>query len=184
MKLIYTFIILAFLSSCANPTNSKRAKKVQKFNFEIISHGFLIKNHPYSNTHTTLDYFVKVKVVNKSGYKLSNYNFYNKIKIVFPKSTFDDYTNSIKDDQYNPPWLPNDTAEFDFDFGNWNPGILEYKPDTVSLFLYISADDLINNSIDETHAYDIMSDWIRFQSKYKNDELPAIVSSVGSIRVI
>jgi len=176
MKLIYLFLFIIFLFSCGNPESSEQEKSTekepsttQKLNIEvaeIISHGFYI-NKFYNH----LDYSIKVKLINKSGYKLTGLGLYNKINVIFPKKSEYLNSNTIKDGQFNPPWLPNDTLEFDFDITNINPDYLDYNPDTVNLFMKAHAFDIIGNEFNETYAiYDIMDDWISFQKTYKNKQ--------------
>lgn len=175
MKPIYTFIFLTFLFSCGNPVSSEKeedkvSNEVQNFNFEVVdvaNHAFYITRN---NRNDWLGYSFKAKLINKSGCKLTGFTFYNSIDLVFPNKTFVFTGENLKDGQYNPPWLPNDTVEFDFSFDSWvTPEHLEYNPDTVFLYIKIDARDIIGNKFYEKFAiYDIMEDWVDIQSTYKN----------------
>jgi|AntAceMinimDraft_15_1070371.scaffolds.fasta_scaffold91815_2 hypothetical protein len=176
MKSIYLSLFIIFLFSCGNPESSEKEKTTetkpsttQKLNIEvaeIISHGFYI-NKFYNH----LDYNIKVKLINKSGYKLTQVVLYNKINISFPKKPLNLTGGSNRSSQFDPPWLPNDTINFDFDLTNINPDYLDYNPDTVNLFMEARGNDIIGNDFSETYAiYNIMDDWAGFQKTYKNKQ--------------
>jgi len=176
MKSIYLSLFIIFLFSCGNPESSEKEKstekkhsKTQKLNIEvaeIISHGFYI-NKFYDH----LDYSIKVKLINKSDYKLTQVRLYNKINIIFPNKSLYIDANSYESNQQKPQWLPNDTINFDFDLTYIDPDYLEYNPDTVKLFMEVSANDIIGNNFSETYAiYNIMDDWTDFQKTYKSKQ--------------
>jgi hypothetical protein len=177
MRSIYLFAVTVFLFSCASPINSEKeevnkSNEVQKFNFEIvdvINHSFHV-NRNLQNEF--LGYTFSAKIVNKSGCKLSGFSFSNSIDLIFPKKTYNFWLESLKDGQYNPPWLANDTLEFDFSFDSWvTPEHLEYNPDTVFLYLELQAQDIIGNVFSEQFAiYDIMGDWVDVQSAQRNEK--------------
>jgi hypothetical protein len=180
MKSIYLSLFIIFLFSCGNPVSSEKEKvkesnEVQKFNFEVVdvvNHTFYITHNYYQNRKDRLGYSFKARLVNNSGCKLSGFTFYNSIDLIFPNKTFVFTGENLKDGQYNPPWLPNDTIEFDFSFDSWaTPEHLEYNPDTVFLYIKIDARDIIGNEFYEKFAiYNIMEDWVDFQSTYKNKQ--------------